>query len=139
MIKTYQQFNEEFTNKYKCSVCGSPMYRTDAGGHDATLQCSSDRAKFWNFTRGSKEQDEAHDHFEKSTIYVTNKEWSVISESKKKKRIKIRRMADDNVASNSPVPPVNLPADGVYDWQPVSPSESPAPQTNLPTISKIKI
>lgn len=76
-IKKYQQFNEELKvlEKYKCSVCRGALYRTDAGGHDATLQCSSDEAKFWNFPRGSEEQQKAKEHFEKSTIYIKNREY----------------------------------------------------------------
>lgn len=78
-IKRFKKFYEELrisTNNYKCPICGQELYRTDAGGMSATLQCSSDDAKFWNFPRGSQEQKEAHDHFTKSTIYIPNQEYN---------------------------------------------------------------
>lgn len=81
-IKRFKQFNEELrilTEKYKCPVCGGELYRTDAGGNSATLQCSSDEARFWDFPRGSQEQKKAHDHFMKSTVYVSNQEWNELS------------------------------------------------------------
>ena len=81
-IKRFQQFNEELrisTEKYKCPVCGGELYRTDAGGNSATLQCSSDEARFWDFPRGSHEQKKAHDHFMKSTTHISNQEWNELS------------------------------------------------------------
>ena len=71
--------------KYKCIQCGSYLYRTDAGGLSVTLQCSSDEAKFWNFDRGTKEQHDAHNHFVKSTVIITKKEWE--NETKKVQRV----------------------------------------------------
>lgn len=75
-LKKYTQFNEELKilNKYKCPVCGGVLYRTDAGGPDITLQCSSDEARFWDFTRGSKEQAKAYKHFNNSTIHISKEE-----------------------------------------------------------------
>lgn len=60
--------------KYRCSLCGEHLYKTDGGGHVVILQCSSEEAKFWNFDRGTKEQSEAHNHFHKSTMHVSKKE-----------------------------------------------------------------
>ena len=61
--------------KYKCSLCGEHLYKTDGGGPMATLQCSSDAAKFWNFDRGTEAQKASHEHFTKSTVSVSKKEW----------------------------------------------------------------
>lgn len=61
--------------KYKCSLCGEHLYKTDGGGPKVTLQCSSEEAKFWNFNRGTEEQRSAHEHFTKSTVSVSKKEW----------------------------------------------------------------
>lgn len=77
-ILRFNQINEELLNdEHKCSICGSSLYRTDAGGIYAILQCSSDDAKFWNFGRGTEEQKKSHDHFVKSTIKVPIKEWNL--------------------------------------------------------------
>lgn len=78
-IKTFQKFNEELrvsTANYKCPICRGELYRTDAGGHNVTLQCASDEARFWDFPRGSEENSRAHDHFMKSTTYVSQEEWN---------------------------------------------------------------
>jgi len=61
--------------KYRCSLCGEYLYRTDGGGLIVILQCSSEVAKFWNFNRGTKEQNDAHKHFNKSTMSISKKEW----------------------------------------------------------------
>ena len=71
-------------DKYKCTECGAYLYRTDAGGLSVTLQCSSEKAKFWNFDRGTKEQSVAHNHFVKSAVTITKKEWE--NETKKVQR-----------------------------------------------------
>jgi hypothetical protein len=79
-LKRFQQFNEELTviKNYKCPICRGALYRTDAGGTSVTLQCSSPEARFWDFQRGSAEQKNAHDHFMKSTTYISNDEWNKI-------------------------------------------------------------
>jgi hypothetical protein len=61
---------------YKCKVCGSQLYRTDGGGNTVTLQCSSDEAMFWNFNRGTKEQNISHKHFMDSITHIKNEEWN---------------------------------------------------------------
>jgi hypothetical protein len=61
--------------KYKCSLCGEYLYKTDGGGPTVTLQCSSEEAKFWNFDRGTEAQRVGHEHFHKSTMTVPKKEW----------------------------------------------------------------
>lgn len=71
-IKTY----EELVNEYKCSICGNNLYVTYEGGRKITLQCSSDEAKFWEFTRGSEEQKKSHEHFMRSTKYVDRLEFN---------------------------------------------------------------
>lgn len=84
-IKKYQQFNEELLRleNYKCPICRSELYRTDAGGRNVTLQCSSPEAMFWNFPRGTEDQKKAHDHFMKSTTYVSSEEWNKFSKDVK--------------------------------------------------------
>jgi hypothetical protein len=69
------KLNEMNTN-YKCSICGSRLYRTDGGGMSVTLQCSSDDAKFWNFNRGTEEQRKSHEHFTKSLISIPLEKWN---------------------------------------------------------------
>ena len=71
-------------DKYRCSLCGEYLYRTDGGGLIVILQCSSEVAKFWNFDRGSEEQRIGHEHFHKSTVSVSKKEWE--DETKKVQR-----------------------------------------------------
>lgn len=72
------RFNEMKVNdpEHRCKICGSPLYRTDGGGRNVTLQCSSDAAKFWNFNRGTKEQHDAHQHFVKSSMNIPLEEWN---------------------------------------------------------------
>ena len=72
-----KRFNEMKVNDpdHRCKICGSPMYRTDGGGTTATLQCSSDEAKFWNFNRGTKEQHDSHKHFTDSMVHISLDEW----------------------------------------------------------------
>lgn len=61
--------------EHRCKICGSPLYRTDGGGPNVTLQCSSEEAQFWNFNRGSKLQNDAHKHFVESLVTITLDEW----------------------------------------------------------------
>lgn len=49
-----------------CDICGSPMYITDQGAFEYTYHCSSDDARFWEFDRGSKDQQKSKDHWDKS-------------------------------------------------------------------------
>lgn len=71
--------------KYRCSLCKEYLYKTDGGGHVVILQCSSEEAKFWNFDRGSEAQRIGHEHFNKSTLSVSKKEWE--DENKKVQRL----------------------------------------------------
>lgn len=70
--------------KWKCALCGAHLYKTDGGGPAVTLQCSSAEAAFWNFDRGSEAQRIGHEHFHKSTVSVSKKEWE--DEAKKVQR-----------------------------------------------------
>jgi len=130
LITKFKLFNEEVrTDKYRCSVCGGPLYRTDAGGKYVTLQCISKEANFSLYPRGTKEQNDAHSHFMKSIINITPQEWEEaeqynvrLNESKKiKKKTKIKKVSD-----------------ALYNWVPTTNSVSPAPIPNT-TISQIKI
>jgi hypothetical protein len=73
-----KRFNEMKVNdpEHRCKICGAPMYRTDSGGPTVTLQCSSDEAKFWNFNRGTKLQNDSHKHFTDSMIHISLEEWN---------------------------------------------------------------
>jgi hypothetical protein len=51
---------------FTCSVCGEPLYPTDQCNLETTLHCSSAQARFWDFERGSLEQQNAKDHWDKS-------------------------------------------------------------------------
>ena len=66
---------------YKCKVCGSELYRTDGGGKTVTLQCSSDEAMFWNFNRGTKEQNLSHKHFTDSSISIPLGEYETLEKA----------------------------------------------------------
>jgi hypothetical protein len=61
---------------YKCKICGSKLYRTDGGGKTVTLQCSSESAMFWNFNRGTKEQNISHKHFMDSITHINKEDWN---------------------------------------------------------------
>lgn len=49
-----------------CRVCGSPLYSTDHYNFEITYHCSSEQARFWDYERGTREQVEAKDHWDKS-------------------------------------------------------------------------
>ena len=66
---------------YKCKICGSKLYRTDGGGKIVTLQCSSESAMFWNFNRGTKEQNQSHDHFIKSTVCILKEKYDSLEKA----------------------------------------------------------
>jgi hypothetical protein len=55
-----------------CVVCGSPLYNTDRSFHETTFHCSSLEARFWDFERGSEEQVNAKDHWDKSKKEILN-------------------------------------------------------------------
>ncbi len=70
-ISTILEFNDSKSEPtLVCRICGAKLYRTDIGGNKKTYQCSSDEAKFWEFTRGSKEQLTAHKHFYDSSVNI---------------------------------------------------------------------
>ena len=100
-IMNYIQFNEgmRVLSDYKCPVCRGALYRTDVGGNSVTLQCSSDEAKFWDFMRGTEEQKKSHDHFVRSTTYVSNSDWDKLLNNKKNNG---PLLASDNVIE--PIP-----------------------------------
>jgi hypothetical protein len=55
-----------------CVVCGSPLYNTDKSFSETTFHCSSLEARFWDFERGTAEQAEAKDHWDKSKKEILN-------------------------------------------------------------------
>lgn len=72
-INIYLEMDKK--GRFTCAICGAPLYKTDGGGPKATLQCSSEQAKFWLLERGTEEQKKAHEHFCKSALCVPKKEW----------------------------------------------------------------
>lgn len=55
---------------FKCPICGSPRYITDRGNHELTFHCSSAKARFWEYDRGTPEQAEAKKHWDQSSWEV---------------------------------------------------------------------
>jgi hypothetical protein len=49
-----------------CTVCGSALYATDWGSFEVTYHCSSAEARFWDFDRGTPDQNKAKEHWDKS-------------------------------------------------------------------------
>ena len=52
--------------KLKCIICGNALYNTDRCLNEFSYHCSSSEARFWDFERGTTEQLEAKDHWDKS-------------------------------------------------------------------------
>jgi len=60
----------EVNKELKCVVCGSKLYPTDHGFYETTYHCASKEAMFWNFGRGTKDESESKDHWDKSMMEV---------------------------------------------------------------------
>ncbi len=56
----------------KCSICGSPLYNTDRCLSEFSYHCSSKQARFWDYDRGSKDEIEAKDHWDRSRQEIPN-------------------------------------------------------------------
>lgn len=54
----------------KCRVCGAPVYSTDHDKVEVSYHCSSDEARFWDFERGTPEQEKAKAHWDQSLIVI---------------------------------------------------------------------
>ena len=54
--------------EFKCPVCGSSRYVTDQGNHELTFHCSSPEARFWDYERGTQEQNCAKQHWDQSML-----------------------------------------------------------------------
>jgi hypothetical protein len=50
----------------KCRVCGKPLYSTDHDNYEVTYHCSSPEARFWDYERGTQEQEVSKRHWEQS-------------------------------------------------------------------------
>ena len=57
-------------SEYKCKICGSSLYSTDHGNGETTYHCSSAEARFWDFERGTAEQNRSKDHWDQSRLEV---------------------------------------------------------------------
>ena len=57
-------------NDLNCIVCGQPLYPTDHDNFEITYHCSSPQARFWDFDRGTREQDISKEHWDKSRLEV---------------------------------------------------------------------
>ncbi len=55
-----------------CVVCGSPLYNTDRSFHETTFHCSSAEARFWDFERGTADQANSKDHWDRSKREIQN-------------------------------------------------------------------
>lgn len=55
---------------YTCPICGAALYMTDYNENTITFHCSSDKAKFWNFPRGSASLLQAKFHWDRSAFEV---------------------------------------------------------------------
>ncbi len=49
-----------------CRVCGKPLYSTDHSNFEITFHCSSPEARFWDFDRGTIEQNISKKHWDES-------------------------------------------------------------------------
>jgi hypothetical protein len=49
-----------------CKICGSPLYSTDHYNFEITYHCSSEAARFWDYDRGTREQEESKMHWDES-------------------------------------------------------------------------
>ena len=56
----------------KCIICGSSLYNTDQCLNELTYHCSSPEARFWDFDRGSIEQINSKDHWDRSRQEIPN-------------------------------------------------------------------
>jgi len=65
MIKKFNDFSSP-----TCRVCDSTMYVTDDAGRCKIYHCKSNEARFWDFDRGSKEQNTAKKHWDDSALEI---------------------------------------------------------------------
>jgi hypothetical protein len=56
---------------FTCPICESPLYVTDYGKNTLSFHCSSEKAKFWTFKKGSKGLMEAKAHWDASEREVS--------------------------------------------------------------------
>jgi hypothetical protein len=50
----------------KCKVCGEALYSTDHDNFEVTYHCSSEQARFWEYDRGTHEQNQSKEHWDQS-------------------------------------------------------------------------
>jgi hypothetical protein len=60
----------EFHPDLRCKVCGAQLYLTDHGNHQSIYHCSSPLARFWDFERGSMDENIAKVHWENSAHMI---------------------------------------------------------------------
>jgi hypothetical protein len=56
----------------KCTICGSSLYNTDQCLSEFSYHCSSEEARFWDYDRGTVDQIQAKDHWDKSRQEIPN-------------------------------------------------------------------
>jgi hypothetical protein len=66
-------------NSLKCIICGSSLYNTDHCLNEDTYHCSSAEARFWDFERGSSDQQNAKEHWDKSKLEISNLKKNIVS------------------------------------------------------------
>jgi Zn-finger nucleic acid-binding protein len=68
-MQSLQEFTGELPsalNALNCPVCGAAMYPTDRNNFEVTFRCSSPEARFWDFDRGTADQQKAKEHWDQS-------------------------------------------------------------------------
>jgi hypothetical protein len=50
----------------RCPICGADLYATDQWGDAIIFHCSSSKARFWNYLRGTSDLLQAKRHWDLS-------------------------------------------------------------------------
>jgi hypothetical protein len=60
----------ESRNRYdlRCRICGANLYPTDQGTNAIIFHCSSSKARFWDFMRGTSDLKQAKKHWDLSRM-----------------------------------------------------------------------
>ena len=53
-----------------CRICGAALYMTDHDRHEITWHCSSPKARFWDYDRGTIDQLKSKCHWDASRVIV---------------------------------------------------------------------
>ena len=53
---------------FRCRICGANLYPTDQGANVIIFHCSSSKARFWNYFRGTNDLIQAKRHWDNSKM-----------------------------------------------------------------------